>query len=61
MSPAIVIAMGATAPAPRPWIARAAMSAGMLHANPHSTDPTRNRPMPMRMMGLRPTVSLSFA
>ena len=37
------------------------MSAGMLHANPQSTDPSRKSPMPNRMIGLRPTVSASFA
>ena len=33
----------------------------MLHATPHSTLPTRNRPIPSRMIGLRPTVSASLA
>jgi hypothetical protein len=61
MSPTIVIDMGCTAPAPSPCTARKAMSAGMLHANPHRIDPTRNSPIPMRMMGLRPNRSESFA
>ena len=37
------------------------MSAGMLHANPHRIEPSRNSPMPNRMIGLRPTMSESFA
>ena len=60
MSPVIVIETGSTAPAPRPWIARKTMSDVMSHAKPQSTDPTRKIPMPMRMMGFRPTVSESF-
>ena len=30
------------------------MSAGMLHAMPHSSDPTTNSPMPSSITGLRP-------
>ena len=60
MSPTIVMDIGCTAPAPSPCTARNAMSAGMLHANPHRIDPSRNSPMPIRMIGLRPTMSLSF-
>ena len=60
MSPAMVIAIGCTAPAPSPCTARNAMSAGMLHANPQSTDPSRNRPMPTSTTGLRPTVSATL-
>jgi hypothetical protein len=37
------------------------MSAGMLHATPHSTLPTRKSPMPNSRSGLRPNVSASFA
>jgi len=40
---------------------RNTISAGMLHANPHRIDPSRNSPMPMSTIGLRPTMSLSFA
>ena len=61
MSPAMVIDIGMTAPAPRPCTARNAMSAGMLHANPHSTLPARNSPIPTSIIGLRPTVSASLA
>src|SRR5665647_1711888 len=61
MSPTIVIDIGSTAPAPRPWIARKAMRLGMFQAAAASTDPSRNAPMPNSMMGLRPMVSASFA
>ena len=61
MSPATVTAIGWTAPAPRPCNARNAMSAGMLHATPHSMLPKRNSPMPNSSSGLRPKVSASFA
>ncbi len=37
------------------------MSAGMLQARAQRIEPSRNSPMPMRMIGLRPTTSLSFA
>jgi hypothetical protein len=52
--------IGCTAPAPNPCTARATMSAGMLHANPHSTDPPRNSAMPRSITGLRPTESANF-
>src|SRR4051794_3253434 len=61
MSPATVIVIGCTAPAPRPYNARNAMSAGMLHATPHSTLPSRNNPIPNSSSGLRPNVSASLA
>src|SRR5580765_2509519 len=61
MSPAMVIDIGITAPAPRPCSARNAISVGMLQARPHSTLPARNRPIPISMIGLRPNVSESFA
>ena len=32
----------------------------MLQATPHSTEPSRNSPMPNRMTGLRPAVSASL-
>ena len=60
MSPAIVTAIGWTAPAPSPWTARNAMSAGIDHATPHSTDPSPNSAIPMRTTGLRPIVSASL-
>ncbi len=61
MSPTIVIAIGSTAPAPRPWIARKAMRLGMFHAAAARIEPSRNAPMPKSMIGLRPMVSASFA
>ena len=42
----MVIAIGCTAPAPRPCTARNAISAGMLHASPHSTLPDQEQPDP---------------
>lgn len=57
MPPTIVIAIGATAPTPSPCTMRKTMSAGMLYAKPQRIDPARNRPMPSRMIGLRPTMS----
>ena len=50
----MVMLIGCTAPAPSPCTARATISAGMLQAIPHSTDPTRNSPMPKSITGLRP-------
>ncbi len=38
-----------------------AISAGIDQAMPHRTDPSRNRPTPARITGLRPTVSASLA
>ena len=52
--------MGSTAPAPRPWIARKAISAGMLQAKPHSAEPSTNKVMPMSITGLRPNKSDSL-
>ncbi len=60
MSPTIVIAIGPTAPAPRPCTARNAIRAGIDHANPQRIEPSRNSPMPNRMMGFRPSTSASF-
>ena len=56
----IVMLIGSTAPAPRPWIARNAISAGMLHAAPQSTEPSRNSAMPSSMTGLRPSRSANL-
>ena len=61
MSPAMVTAIGWTAPAPRPWTTRKAMRTGMLQATPQRIEPRRNRPIPISMIGLRPMVSESFA
>jgi hypothetical protein len=52
--------IGWIAPAPMPWIARAAISTGMLHANPHSTEPSRNTAIPKNMTGLRPSMSANL-
>ena len=57
----IVIPVGCIAPAPTPWMARNAMSAGMLQATPHRIDPRINRPMPTNMIGLRPIRSVNLA
>jgi len=51
---------GRVAPAPSPWTAREAMSRGIDHAAPQSTDPARNSAMPTSMTGLRPSASASF-
>ena len=56
----IVSPMGWTAPAPMPWMARAAMRAGMDHARPHSTEPARKTATPKNMTGLRPRTSASL-
>ena len=60
MSPAIVRLIGCTAPAPRPWTARNTISAGMLQATPHSSDPIANTAMPNSMIGLRPKTSANL-
>ena len=60
MSPTIVMPIGATAPAPNPWITRKTMSDVMLHAHPASTEETRNSPTPVRITGLRPYMSESL-
>ena len=57
----MVMAIGCTAPAPSPWIARKAISAGMLHASPHRIEPRTNVPTPNSMIGLRPNWSESLA
>ncbi len=56
----MVIDIGWTAPAPRPWMARKAISEPMLQASPHRIEPTRNSPMPTSITGLRPKPSASF-
>ncbi len=61
MSPTIVIVIGRMAPAPIPWMARNAMRLGMSHAKEARIDPRRKSPMPNRIIGLRPSVSASFA
>ncbi|KON72181.1 hypothetical protein M768_17115 [Cellulosimicrobium cellulans F16] len=60
MSAAIVWETGMTAPAPRPWSTRPATSAGIDHANPHSTDPRKKRATPASMRRLRPRTSDSL-
>ena len=57
----MVIAVGWTAPAPRPCSARNTISAGMLQAKPHRIEPSRNSPMPISMIGLRPNRSVNLA
>lgn len=52
--------IGWTAPAPMPCTARAAISTGMLHATPHSTEPTRNAAMPKNITGRRPRTSANL-
>ena len=56
----MVMAIGATAPAPRPWMAREAISTGILHAAPQSSEPSRKTAMPISITGLRPTMSESL-
>jgi hypothetical protein len=53
-SPMMVTVMGKTAPAPRPWMARKIINAIMLGAAPDVIDPSRNRPMPVKRIILRP-------
>src|SRR5690606_28845592 len=59
MSLAMVIDIGRMAPPPRPCSTRAPISAGMLHATAHSTEPSRNSTMPTVMTRLRPKTSAS--
>ena len=54
MSPAIVNEMGWTAPAPRPWSARKAMSSFIDVEKPHSAEPTTKTVRPNSITGLRP-------
>ena len=54
MSPTIVMPIGWTAPAPSPWTARNAISAVMLQARPHSSEPSRKSAIPTSITGLRP-------
>ena len=56
----MVIDIGSTAPAPRPWTTRKAMSAGIDQATPHRIEPSRNSAMPTSMTGLRPMPSASL-
>jgi hypothetical protein len=52
--------IGWIAPAPMPCTARAAISTGMLHAAPHSTEPTRNAAIPKNITGRRPSTSANL-
>jgi hypothetical protein len=54
VSPTIVKAMGCTAPAPRPWSVRKAMSIGIDVESPQSMEPMTNSARPKRKIGLRP-------
>ncbi len=54
------IAIGNSAPAPRPWIPRAATSCHISCDSPASTEPTMNTPMPNRKIGRRPNRSDSL-
>jgi hypothetical protein len=56
----MVMLVGCTAPAPRPWMARAAISVVMLQANPQSTEPSTNAAIPNSMTGFRPNRSDSL-
>ena len=57
MSPTMVKAIGWTAPAPRPWMARNTMSWIIDWLSPHSAEPPTNRATPARKIGLRPWAS----
>ena len=59
MSPTMVKAMGWTAPAPRPWIARKTISWSIDWLRPQSAEPPTKSPRPARKIGLRPCVSAS--
>ena len=52
--------IGWIAPAPMPCRARAAMSAGIDQASPHSSEAARKTPMPNSSTGLRPRTSASL-
>ena len=56
----MVMAIGMTAPAPRPWMARKTINASMFQAAPHSTEPSTKSVMPASITGLRPTRSASL-
>jgi hypothetical protein len=56
----MVMVVGMIAPAPRPCTTRNAISGQMLQATPHMIEPSRNRPMPQRITGLRPNRSFSL-
>ena len=45
-SPIIVMTIGPTAPAPRPWMIRMAISFGMLREQPDRIEPRREQPQP---------------
>lgn len=60
MSPAMVMLIGCTAPAPSPCTARNTINAVMFQAAAQKIEPSRNRPMPSNMIGLRPTMSASL-
>ena len=53
-SPTIVMLSGMIAPVPRPWMARAMMSAVIDVAAPDSIEPTRKMAMPVRYIRRRP-------
>ena len=57
----IVMAIGITAPAPRPCRPRKTIRAGMLQASPQPIEPSTNIPTPNSMTGLRPNWSESLA
>src|SRR5215211_2620564 len=61
MSPMMVIDVGITAPAPRPWSARNAIRAGILQEIPHKIDAMTKSPIPTSMIGLRPMRSVNLA
>ena len=56
----MVTVIGSTAPAPMPCTPRKTMSAGMLQATPHSTEPTPKTTMPNSRTGRRPRRSATF-
>jgi hypothetical protein len=58
-SPTIVVVIGRIAPAPTPWTPRKTISATMLQASPHSTEPIRKIEIPNRRTGFRPKTSES--
>ncbi len=53
-SPMTASEIGKSAPAPMPWRPRNAISSHMVWLKPESTDPIRNRTMPISSMGFRP-------
>jgi hypothetical protein len=53
-SPITAIASGISAPAPRPWIARATISCVIEPAVPPTTAPAMNTTIPIAKKGRRP-------